>query len=216
MNNHIDSSGFYHDAPVVDGEASSNNGIYYTAIAFKLGLKKGLSLTMYRALSDCAASRVRLSRPGLTPPPLSRDEALGLIEMGFNVFDGSWSFSPEPLPKFSLKLFITQAFHCLDPLTGKLLHRNTFWQKGFTQINHVAYSCPLSDRHYLAKKMGRRYNPIYHLLHIILHWRQPTDRSARLLRWFKTGKDIEAVVNYFGEGHPFVIEVKKRMGQQGF
>jgi hypothetical protein len=211
MNNYIDKYGLHHDAPVgSDGETSSGNALYYTAIAFRLGVIKELTPTMMRILVDCASERKRhVTSENSKGVPISRDEILGITSMGYAhltlrpIDRFSWNFSPFMLKKFNLKLFIIQAFHCLNPYTGELLHRNTFWQKEFNQIYHVAFSVPLSDRYFINRCMGRIYNPIYHLIHVVSHWKQPENRSARLLRWFKTGKDIQAVANYFPKDHPF-------------
>jgi hypothetical protein len=205
--NYIDTLGFYHDAPVAeDGYNSSDNGLYYTAIACKLGLLKELSHAQMITLYNCAASRMRLNfNPSRQDIPFSRDEVLGVVELGFGskLLGSGWNYSPAPLPKFSFLQFIVQAIHLIDPHTLKLKHRTTFWKEGYGQIGYVAYMVPFQDRYYIAKKMGRSTNPIYWLIHVIAHRRKIEDRSRRLLSWFKTGKDIEAVANYFPKDHPF-------------
>lgn len=216
MNNYQDKYGFYHDAPVgSDGLTSSGNAFFYTAIAKKLGIVKDLSPGMVSIIVKCAVERTRhVTSDNSKGNPFSRDEALGICELGYGHLiyrrDGkfSWSFSPKPIPKFSLWLTIVQFFHLVDPHTGKQKHATTFWKEGYDQVYRFAYQSPISDRYYINKCLGRWYNPIYHLIHILSHLKKETRRSQRQLAWFRTGKDIQAVANYFPKDHPFQEYVK--------
>jgi len=203
--NYIDRYGRWHHKPVTDEiPLPSNNSWHYSAVAQKLGIEVKISR---ECLAHCHHYKTR--HPGINTPPLSREEYMGMLTLESRL-PLSWNFSPYPLPKFNLWLLLVQAFHCFEPHTGELKHRNTFWQNGYDQIYRFAFMVPFSDRHYLLHLKGR-YNPIWHLVHIIAHWSKPEKKSARLLFWFKTGKDFEAVANYFGPDHPFskIQEVRK-------
>ena len=195
--NFIDEYGRWHHKLVTDeNPLPSNNSWYYSAVGQKLGIKLEIDPMCW---TDCFHSKTR--HPGVSEPPISREEWMGLYALVPKA-PLSWNFSPEFIPKFNLWLLLIQAFHCFDPHTGELKHRNTFWQNGYDQIYRWAFACPASDRHYLLRLKGR-YNPFWHLVHIIAHWSRPEKKSARLLRWLKTSKDFEAVANYFGPDHPF-------------
>ena len=195
--NCIDKYGRWHHKPVTDeSPLPSNNAWYYSAIAQKLGIEVNIDR---ECLEHCFEFNRR--HPGVEVPPLSRDEWMAMHTLDPSL-PLSWNFSPEFIPKFNPWLLLIQAFHCFNPHTGKLRHRNTFWQQDYDQIYRFAFMVPFSDRHYLLRLKGR-YSPFWHLVHIIAHWSRPEKKSARLLRWYKTGKDFEAVANYFGPDHPF-------------
>lgn len=88
-------------------------------------------------------------------------------------------------------------------------HRNTFWQQSYDQIYRFAFSVPWSDRHTILR-INRRYNLWWHLMHIILN-RKTDNRSGRQLYWFKTGKDIEGVINYHNPESPITILAKEKL-----
>ena len=140
--------------------------------------------------------------------PLSREEALGLEYFGHNL---GWYFHHEKPEKFNLWKLLIQAFHCFDPYTGKLGHRNWFYDRGYKQIYRFAFSSPIHDRHTILKFRGK-FHLFYWLIHLVAHIGQPEHRSSRLLRWFKTGKDIDAITNYFPKSHPFVVRVRELKG----
>lgn len=183
---------------------SSNNGWLFTAIAKKVDYPLNLDLG---AGVFCAYNRVRHPIPvSNAVPPISRDEILGLVELGFLKKDdlAGWCYSPYKIPKFNLLTLLKQSIGLIDLKTFKLKHRNTFWQNQYDQIYRFAFSVPLSDRHYILKKSGK-YNAFYHIIHILAHFKKPKDRSARLLRFLKTGKDRTSIANYFGPEHPLSL-----------
>lgn len=197
--NYTDRWGRVHDKPIKgNGKYPSNNGWLYSAVAKRLGTSIMVHASGARF---CALFRVR--HPDQEAPPISRDEILALAYLGYlypNYLDG-WNFSPFPIPKFKLFDTLRQAFSLVDWKTRTLKHRNTFWKEGYSQLYRFAFSVPFQDRHFLNQCWGK-YNPFWHLIHVIAHRKKPEDRSSRLLRYLKTGQDKEAVANYFGSQHP--------------
>jgi hypothetical protein len=204
LDQYKDKWGRVHDKPKKEGsDYPSGNPWIYSAIATKLGE----SLTLTDSVGEiCATRLVRhpdIYEYGSAMSPISRDEILGLAHLGFlkpEHFKG-WSYSPFVIPKFNLLDTLRQAYNLVDWKTRTLKHRTTFWKEGYSQIYRFAFSVPFQDRHFINKCWGR-YNPLWHLIHIIAHRKQPEHRTSRLLRYLKTGQDKEAVANYFGEQHP--------------
>ena len=193
---YIDRYGRYHDRPVENGEPSSDNGWLYTAVAKRLGAEVNLSPN---AAQYCAENLERHPLTVTNRPyvPFSRDEVLGLAYLGYlkpEHLDG-WNFSPYPLPKFNPIKLVQQLWRVRKE------HRTFFWRNGLTQIYHVAFMVPLQDRHFLNQCWGR-YNAFYHLIHIIDTMLPKDNRSARNMRFLKSGKDRAGVANYFGPEHP--------------
>jgi hypothetical protein len=199
--NYVDKFGRYHDRTVdAEGNPSSNNGFYYTGLAKKYGLPVSQACLEYSR--KCAEKRIR-HRDDLTLfsfTPISRDEILGLVELGFakelKIGPGEWNFSPYELPKFNLIAFIHQlvlmAIHYKD--------RNYFWKNKLTQMYRVAFRVPLSDRYYILRKMGKT-SLFYKLIHKLDGLIMPEKRSPRLVRHYKQWDDHAAVENYFGKEH---------------
>lgn len=207
--NYVDKYRRWHHKPVTEeNPLPSGNAFYYSCVGLKLGLDVSIDP---ECIKTCFENKQR--HPGVTEPVISRDEILALYTLDPSL-PLSWNFSPYPLPRFNLWLLLVQAFHCFDPHTGKLKHRNTFWLLDYDQIYRFAFRQPLSDRFYLLRLKGK-YNPFWHLVHIIAHWSKPEKKSARLLRWFKCNTDLEAVENYFGPGHPFSHRAREIMTQEG-
>jgi hypothetical protein len=213
MTSYTDRYGRWHDRPTDGINYSSNNGWYYTAVAHKLGL---LTTTpeLLTALHWCRSNIQR--HPYInTTPYWSRDEELGahylISKIGCNTIINRTTFWPiaVPKPEFNLFKFIHQAIDCIDWKLRKPKHRNHWHVNELWQIGYTAFIIPLSDRWYHLRLSGKN-SLWWYILHITLHLKQPTDRSARLLRWFKTGKDIGAVINYFGADHPFSKHVMGR------
>lgn len=195
---YTDKFGRIHDKPTDGDSPSSNNGWLYSAIAKKLGMQLDINKT---AGQFCALFRLRT--PQVSTPPISRDEILGLAYLGYLKPEhlSGWNFSPFPIPEFDLFDFVKQVLALVDWKNRTLKHRNTFWKEEYSQIYRFAFSVPFSDRHFINQCWGK-YNPVWHLYHVLSMRKQPSDRSARLLRYLKTGQDKEAVANYFGDGHP--------------
>ena len=201
QDNYFDQYGRIHDKPVNNGVPSSNNGWFYSAIYKKLGGELQIDDTVGYY---CAKNKKRHPLDIHKNIPISRDEILGLAYLGYLKKEdlNGWSFSPKPLVKFNLIKFVKESLNLIDSwIPFKLKHRNFFWKNNLNQIGHIAYSVPLQDRHFLLSLWGE-YNIIYHAIHIIDSWIPKNNRSSRQIRFLKTGKDIESILNYYGKEHP--------------
>lgn len=203
MSNYRDNQGFYHDKPST-GQPSSNNGFYYTAIGLILDAPDCYDYD-YRIASYCATKRIRQTGS----PPISRDEVLGLVVLGYykELNIKNWNFSPYPLPKFNLVRFTYQLFLLIQHHKD----RNYFWRNNLDQMYRIAFSVPLSDRHFILKRTYQKSNLFYWIIHKIESKIRYKKKSPRLLNWFKTGNDPQAVINYFDEQHPFRKAINDRL-----
>lgn len=199
---YIDKYGRIHDKPTIDGNYSSNNGFFYSAVARKLGALIPLD---YKYATECAEKKVRhLDR---FEPPISRDEILGLVSLGAMTKRElpTWSFSPYELPRFNLITLIKQLLQCRNQ------HRNYFWQNKLTQVYHVAFSTPLQDRHFINKHF-KRFNPFYWLIDKFDSWLIPKSNSGHLIAFLKYNimPDIKVFEEYFGPTHPITYLARKK------
>ena len=222
----------FHDKPCTNGEPSSNNGWVFSAYAAKAGLEldetwlgicyKGCRLdssTLVRSPGDEIGKSV----------PISRDEILGLVALGFLVAKKdskiAWNFSPYPLPKLNLFKLFSQLWQLFSfekttvplflgvveiyPHLPKLKNRNYFWQNNLDQIYRFAFSIPLVDRYFILKKWNRFcwYKPS-HLFYFAVSL---FDRigSASGLKWLKYGgqDNKKAMVKEFPEDHPIRVKL---------
>ena len=200
MSKYLDKYGMYHDKACIDGQPSSNNGWIYTAYAEKANLPYDKELVR-KTFDKCKMPNRDLAHgfylirtPYRACPPISRDEILGMAALGFlkpQHLDG-WSFSPYPVPKFSLIKAIKQ----LLELRGK--HRNYFWQNNMDQVYRFAFSVPLQDRHFILQKWGK-FNPFYWAIAKIDGMFKP--KSG--MDWLKYNKGLDVMKEEFPEDHPF-------------
>lgn len=157
MNDYFDNWGRVHHKPCKYGSPSSNNGWIYTAYLNKAGYNLDMfSLSIcFRA---CLDKDIIRRHPLIiqSSVPISRDEILGMVELGFLKPEhlNGWNFSPYPLPKFNLIKTIKQFLELKDK------HRNYFWQNNLDQVYRFAFSVPLNDRHFILQKWGK-FNIIY-------------------------------------------------------
>lgn len=203
MSNYIDIYGRYHDKPVTDSNpVPSNNGWIYTAYADKLGLTvdkekltKCFNECLVTELGENDEHRHHLIRsPGKPLPPISRDEILGMAALGFlkpEHLDG-WNFSPFPLPAFNLITLIKQLWEIKDK------DRNYFWKNGLSMVYHVAFSVPLTDRHFILSKWGK-----FSLFYFLVAKADSLLGSGNGVGWLKYDKNREEMLKEFPEGHPF-------------
>jgi len=201
--NYIDLYGRIHDKVCFNGQYSSNNGWFYSAIYLKLGGK--LNIDMNYAIL-CAVRKVR--HLDKKDPPISRDEILGLSYLKvLNVSDlKNWNFSPYKLPKLDLHLLFDQLHECV----GK--HRNHFWQNKLEQVYHLAFMVPFQDRHFINKQF-KEFSLLYYLIETIdKHFIKADSNSGHLIRFLKYDimPDIEVFEKYFGIDHPITIQARIR------
>lgn len=199
ISEYIDSYGRYHHKPVTESNPiPSNNGWIYTAYADKLGMavdKEKLRQCFDRCVTVDNSKFQYLQRsPGRFLPPISRDEILGMAALGFLKPEhlNGWNFSPFRLPAFNLVTLIKQLWLIRDK------HRNYFWQNGLKQVHHVAFSVPLSDRHFILSKWNR-----FNLFYFIVAKIDALLPAKNGIKWLKYDKNIEIMRKEFPSAHPF-------------
>lgn len=206
MNNYVDKYGRYHDKPVTEeNQTPSNNGWIYTAYVEKAGIPVDY-ITLGSCFRECKIANKELPNgielirsplsTGKSGPPISRDEILGMVSLGFlkQRHLNGWSFSPYPIPKFNLFKTIQQFLE----LRGK--HRNYLWQNNMTHTYRFAFSVPLSDRHFILQKWGK-FNPFYWLVAKI---DSMIGKPTNGVPWLKYGGEDnkKAMQSEFAEDHP--------------
>jgi hypothetical protein len=199
MNNYFDKWGRVHDKPVTDANPiPSNNGWIYSAYLDKAGYKLDLMMMAIcfrqcKQINPETGQLFLVRSPFKETPPISRDEILGMAQIGFlrqQHLDG-WNFSPYPVPAFNPIKLVAQ----LIQMQGK--DRNYFWQNNLDQIYRFAFSVPLADRHFILEKWGR-FNLFYYLIAKV----DSLFKSKNGLGWLKYDQDIKAMQAEFPEDHP--------------
>lgn len=203
---YIDKYGRYHNKPCINGEPKSNNGWIYTAYAKKLGLPLDQTqLTL--CYNQCSAGKL-IRSPGKLLPPMSRDEILGMTELGYlrSPHLYRWNFSPRPIPRFNPIKLVQQLWQLSPSLLSdgvggyelEFKHRNYFWENNLDQLYRFAFSVPLIDRHFILGKWGK-FNLFYWAIAKI----DSLSSKKSGIRWLKYGKSLEAMQEEFPEDHPF-------------
>jgi len=203
MNNYYDKWGRLHDKPCKDGEPSSNNGWIYTAYAMKLGIPLDHHLLKHTARQcvqqdEHTGHLYYVRSPFKDLPPMSRDEILGLAQLGRlkpSVLKG-WNFSPYPIPRFNLIKLVQQLWQLRPSLKR---HRNYFWENNLDQMYRFAFSVPLVDRHFILQQWGK-FNPIYWAIAKV----DSMFGKDSGIRYLKYGKSLEAMQEEFPEDHPLI------------
>lgn len=152
MNKYICRYGLYHDKPMrLDNNPSSNNGWIYTAYGQKLGHRYGLiAETFEKCKLDENASRLYfISRlPDKLYPPISRDEILGLVSLGFDPLEYGWAMYREiHKPNYWL------AIKTLWKIRKE--HRNTVWEQSHVEGFCIAFKLWFHDRYYINKMQNK-------------------------------------------------------------
>lgn len=235
METYLDKYGRFHQKLCINGEPSGNNGYIYSSYALKAGLELDLN-SIKNCYNQCLVDgKFVLRSPGKELPPQSRDEITGACGLGLLKPDhlSGWSFSPYPLPKFSLIKLVKQLWELRPSLLadkyitlfnffgGKAIklpfgyhlafkHRNYFWQNGLDQIYRFAFSVPLSDRHFILKKWGsfRYYNPV-HLFYAAVG-KLNSKLNPGALDWLKYGekRGLDSLRQEFPEDHQIRIKLE--------
>jgi hypothetical protein len=205
MNNYFDKFGRLHQKPCINEEPAGNNGWIYSAYFHKAGGSLNFTL-LNKCFKDCVKKHdngqlyTNRHPDGYSKVPQSRDEILGLAALGFlqPIHLNGWSFSPYPIPSFSLKTLIKQALE----LKGQ--HRNYFWKNGLSQIYRFAFSVPVSDRAFILKCLGEtrslRYF-FYKTIAFIDSKLKPTENGIFWLK-YNSEKHKKMMQNEFPEDHP--------------
>lgn len=204
MSNYFDRWGRLHDKPCINEQPSSNNGWIYSAYYQKAGGKLNLTL-LYECFKDCVRQGATgqlytIRSPDKLEPPQSRDEILGTAAIGLlqprHLDD--WSFSPYPIPKFSIVKLVQQAYE----LNGK--HRNYFWQNKLDQIYRFAFSVPLQDRAFLLECWGETKSIRYFFYKGIAWLDAKIGTAKNGIPWLKYGGDERKKImqKEFPDDHP--------------
>lgn len=212
-NNYVCEFGLYHDKPVLGGISRSNNGWIYSAYAHYL--RKPLDYekihnTFYDCFTDNTFFINRL--PGKTEPPISRDEIIGMICLGYVPLICDWfMYRPKSVP--TLKEYL-KALLCLWKIRKE--HRNYFWENKIEETYPLAMKLFWHDRYWIKKMVGLKYN-IFEMLCFYLYvlagilkgtageknllWCQLYGlRDKILIRFIDRRKNF---ITYFGEEHIF-------------
>jgi hypothetical protein len=198
---YFDKWGRLHHKPCKNGKPSSNNGWIYTAYYDKL--KSGLIMGGLRVcFGECFRNGAFHRHPVSVDSkvPNSRDEILGAASLGLlkSAHLNGWSFSPYPIPPFSLKKLIKQ----IKELKGQ--HRNYFWLNGLDQIYRFAFSVPLQDRAFLLECWGETKSLRYFFYKGIAMLDAKFAKPKNGIHWLKYGgEDRKKIMQQeFPEDHP--------------
>lgn len=206
MSNYFDKWGRLHDRPVTkDKPVPSNNGWIYSAYFHKAGGK--LNLAMLRLcfinciVTDVETKRIHLIRsPKNAVPPISRDEILGLAELGLleKRHLNGWNFSPYPLPRFNPIKLVEQLIEAYGQ------HRNYFWKNNLDQIFQFAFSIPLQDRAFILECFGEKRSIRYFFYKAIAFIDSKLSTPKNGIHWLKYGgEDRKKIMQQeFPEQHP--------------
>lgn len=230
METYIDLHGRMHHKICINGEPSGNNGYIYSSYAIKVGIKLDMEL-IKKCYENCLVNnKFVLRTPGKALPPQSRDEVLAAAALGFLKPEhlNGWSFSPFPIPRFSLLKLIKQLYE-LRPSVGTNIsvnfdntnkvsssliwkHRNYFWQNNLDQIYRFAFSVPLVDRDFILNSWGKFqwFNPVHLFYKAVAFVDSKTGTvlgNASGIRFLKYGKSAKAMVKEFPADHPITQKV---------
>jgi hypothetical protein len=204
MNNYFDRWGRLHHKPCVNEDPSSNNGWIYTAYLDKLN--NGLIINKLRICFEGCFRNGAFHRHPVSvnsKVPNSRDEILGAASLGLlkPAHLNGWSFSPYPIPPFSLKTLIKQISELKDQ------HRNYFWQNNLDQIYRFAFSVPLQDRAFLLECWGETKSLRYFFYKAISVFDEKLSKPKNGIHWLKYGgEDRKKIMRQeFTEDHPLRV-----------
>lgn len=199
---YYDKYGRLHHKLCKNGEPAGNNGWIYSAYADKAGLsldQRKLEECFKQCLDDKGRFVLRSPLKGL--PPMSRDEILGVAQLGLlkeHHLDG-WSFSPRPIPPFNPIKLVQQ----LLEVRGK--HRNYFWENNLDQLYRFAFSVPLTDRDFILDNTDKEVNVFASLFYSLVATIDKLTGGESGIRWLKYGKSKEAMKTEFPEDHPLQL-----------
>jgi hypothetical protein len=208
MNSYFDKFGRLHHKPCINGEPAGNNGWIYSAYFHKAGGNLNSTL-LNECFRDCVkqhpSSQLYTNRhpDGYSKVPQSRDEILGMASLGFlhPMHLNGWSFSPYPIPAFSLTKLIKQLWELRPEKTPtvnyendrvvewQFKHRNFFWQNNLDQIYRFAFSVPLQDRAFILECWGETRSLRYFFYKTIAFIDSKISKPKNGIPWLKYGGD---------------------------
>jgi hypothetical protein len=210
---------------LIEFEPSSNNGWIYGAYlkkvhSFYRGPKPGVFESCKKdMIEDPIYFIYRL--PDKQFPPISRDEIIGMISLGYNPFEGRRKYFLYEQPgKLTWKHY-WKAIDLLEDIKKK--HRNHFWENEMYDTFPVAMKLWWHDRYYVDIMTEGKSNVFNHLAFIVhawnsilfgshgdknLIWLQLKDLGSKylvnLLNWKRNFK------KYFPADHPIVETIMGR------
>jgi hypothetical protein len=219
-----DRYGLWHDKQVINGEPSSNNPVYYTALHKALGGKVDDTRLAWYFNEVQVPEYIDLVYfirriPTKKTPPISRDEIIGWISLGFNPLKYGWFLYRQKTPVKPLQYL--KAAYSLFMIRDE--HRNYFWEREKSETYCIALKLWWHDRYYINIMQGNPNNIFYWLMfnlyafHTIfisdnisaknVCWLQLKDMGSKFwIRFINRKKNFQ---KYFGE-HPFNEEKNTR------
>lgn len=218
--------GRWHHKPCRDGIPSSNNAWIYTAYAKLLGLTV-FTPVLFECFLLCVYSEkpLKIDRHPMTElPPISRDEILGLVCLGY--IDHKWleryywqfcnirEFEPRPLWEIAWWKAIKAAWKL------RKSHRNALWEE--PDLWHLGFRLPPQDTYYVLRKHKVKpswFHTLYFYVSAIRTLRRG-GHSGLLILWMKL-KDLgmadswlfkridlkSALIGEMGAEHPFIERI---------
>lgn len=226
--NYQDKNTMWHDKPVVSGEPSSNNGWIYSAYSVYLAPKSLNYHKLNTVYIACTRSLgpVKIDRlPGMKTPPMSKDEIIGLVSLGFlSVKDleaSSWNFCN--LEGFKhRKLSVIRAWRAAKALYSiKNEHRNYVWENNMVDAYPLVFRLAPWDVYYCKAVRGYKTSMFEKVCFYLnaLNVIRKGGKSARMMLLLQL-KDLKHellekvperkwVYEYFGDEHCFYANFNK-------
>lgn len=193
-----DKYGRIHNKPVTESNPyPCNNAWLYTAYYGEVTEKY---MPVYEAYEDCTQTGVLYRNPLQATPPVSRDEVLGLVYLGYLgcLTRNGWDFSPYRIPPCNFFKLVSQLWEARNQ------HRNYFWENKLDQIYRFAFSVPIQDRYFILEinKEFKWYKPSHLFYKAVAYFDSKGSPSG--LRYLKYGGEAnkKAMLEEFPEDHP--------------
>lgn len=211
----------WHHKPTDGLNPSSNNGWIYTAYAKKIFPNSVDHIFLLECYNDCvrSLSPVKVDRsPGMSHPPLSKDEVIGLVSLGLltrHELESSYynfcNLEAEFERKLTFKSFIT-AVKSLWKIRKE--HRNYPWQQSMVETYPLLFKLMPWDIYYV-KKHYKKNTSIIEKLAFYLNFIAVTmgdNKSTKMMLWLQL-QDLKHplrhliptekyIRDYFGPEHP--------------
>lgn len=229
MNPYICKYKLVHDKPCIPANEngkvvlnpSSNNG--WTYAAYLNAVSQGGYATSDAVFYACQKDRTQdpiyhtYRLPEKKFPPISRDEIIGMISLGYDPLKGNEWFMYEQPGKLRFKHYWEAVMQLIE-ISGK--HRNYFWENEMYDTFPVAMKLWWHDRHYIINKHSGDNVPFYWIMFQLyawstilfgtygeknLLWLQLKDlKSKFLIKFLNYKKNFR---RYFPMDHPIVLTI---------
>jgi hypothetical protein len=229
MENYQDKWSRWHHKPTDGINPSSNNGWVYTAYASKIlpsSIDMNKLFTCYRECTR-SLSPIKIDRsPNLSHPPLSKDEVIGLVSLGFltdyNLKSSSYNFcnlESSFIRKLSLSSFIC-GLKSLWKIRKE--HRNYAWQQNIVETYPLLFKLMPWDIYYVKKYYNKKTSLFQKIMFYLnfISVIMGNNNSTKMMLWLQL-EDLnhplkkiipytDYIVSYFGEFHPLSNKIKKK------